>query len=36
MKIENRCFMTSFKSRERTHEVYMDNMANEDSRLFVI
>jgi len=36
MKIEKRCFMTSSESRERTHEVSIDDMANEDSLLFVI
>jgi len=36
MKIENYCFVTSSKSRKRTHKVSIDNMANEDSLLFVI
>jgi len=36
MKIENHCFMTSSKSREHTQKVSIDNMANEDSLLFVI
>jgi len=35
MKIENHCFMTFSKSRERTREVSSDNMAKEDSLLFV-
>ena len=28
--------MTSSKSRERTHEASIDNMANEDSLLYVV
>jgi len=35
MKIEKHCFVTSSKSRERTHEVSIDSMVNEDSLLFV-